>query len=301
MLSKGMVFNIQKYSIHDGPGIRTTVFLKGCPLNCWWCHNPESQEYNREIVFWEDRCIGCGDCEKACKSGAITAGEKGPEIDKTDCILCGRCTDACPAGALETIGKIMSAEDVMREIEKDFIFYEESGGGVTFSGGEPLVQDEFLYELLSDCRKKDIHTALDTSGYAPRKALLKVREKVDLFLYDIKHMDDSKHQRYTGVSNRIILENLKVLAQSGSSIIVRFPVIPGINDDEENISKTGKFIASLNLKDISLLPYHNTGTDKFGKLGRIYKLPDILPPPGEKMLSIKEKLKKMGLNVKIGG
>ena len=300
-VTTGVIFNIQRYSIHDGPGIRTTVFLKGCPLNCWWCQNPESQLSGQEMVFWEDRCIGCGACSLNCPSSAIQMKNKKPVTDKNKCNLCGECSRTCPAQAREMIGKKLTTEEVIKDAEKDLVFYEESGGGVTFSGGEPLGQSEFLESLLICCQKERIHTAVDTSGYISWEILSKISSKVDLFLYDLKIMDSERHKKYTGVYNEIILENLKKLSSIHNTIFVRFPVIPGINDDYQNIKKTGEFLSSLKIAKVNLLPYHYIGVDKYRRLGRTYKLATTQPPSEEKLSEISEILKKFNLNVKLRG
>ena len=298
---KGIIFNIQRYSIQDGPGIRTTVFLKGCPLSCWWCHNPEGLQDGQEIIFWENRCLSCGQCFKHCPSGAIQMKDGKPVTDKTKCILCGRCVEVCPAQAREILGKKMTVGEVIKEIEKDLIFYEESGGGVTFSGGEPLKQSEFLESLLDGCQEKKIHTAVDTSGYISWETLDKISSKVDLFLYDLKIMDSKKHKKYTRVSNEIILENLKKLSSVHHNIFVRFPVIPGINDDYQNIKESGEFLSSLKIAQVNLLPYHYIGIDKYRILGRTYKLADTQSLSEEKLSEISAILRKFNLNVKMGG
>ena len=297
LVTTGTVFNIQRYSIHDGPGIRTTVFLKWCPLNCWWCQNPESQLSGREMVFWEDRCIGCGACSTICPSGAIQIKNGIPVTEKEKCILCGKCIEKCPALAREMIGKKITAEEIIKEVEKDLVFYEESGGGVTFSGGEPLGQSEFLEELLNACQKKKIHTAVDTSGYVSWEILNKISSKVDLFLYDLKIMDSERHKKYTGVSNELILENLKKLSSVHNNIFVRFPVIPGINDDYQNIKEMGEFLSSLKVTQVNLLPYHYIGVDKYRRLGRTYKLATTQPPSEEKLSEISAILRKFNLKV----
>jgi len=297
LVTTGTVFNIQRYSIHDRPGIRTTVFLKGCPLNCWWCQNPESQLSGQEIIFWEDRCIGCGACSTICPSGAIQIKNGIPVTEKEKCILCGKCIEKCPALAREMIGKKITAEEIIKEVEKDLVFYEESGGGVTFSGGEPLEQPEFLEELLNACQKKKIHTAVDTSGYVSWEILNKISSKVDLFLYDLKIMDSKRHKKYTGVSNELILENLKKLSSVHNNIFVRFPVIPGINDDYQNIKEMGEFLSSLKVTQVNLLPYHYIGVDKYRRLGRTYKLATTQPPSEEKLSEISAILEKFNLKV----
>jgi pyruvate formate lyase activating enzyme len=297
----GIIFNIQRYSIHDGPGIRTTVFLKGCPLSCWWCQNPESQLSEQEMIFWGDRCIGCGVCSTICPSDAIQIKNGIPITEKEKCILCGKCIEKCPALAREIIGEKLTTEEVIKEIEKDLVFYEESDGGVTFSGGEPLRQSEFLESLLNGCQEKKIHTAVDTSGYISWEILDKISPKVDLFLFDLKIMDSKKHQKYTGVSNEIILENLKKLSSVHHNIFVRFPVIPGINDDYQNIKEMGEFLSSLKIAQLNLLPYHYIGIDKYRRSGRTYQLPATQPPSEEKLSEISGILKKFNLNVKLRG
>ncbi len=296
-VSTGTVFNIQRYSIHDGPGIRTTIFLKGCPLNCWWCQNPESQLTEQETVFREDRCIGCGACSTICPSHVIQIKNGLPVTEKEKCILCGKCIEKCPALAREMIGKKLTTEEVIKEIEKDLVFYEESGGGATFSGGEPLKQSEFLESLLNGCREKKIHTAVDTSGYISWEILNKINSKVDLFLYDLKIMDNERHKKYTGVSNESILENLKKLSSIHNNIFIRFPVIPGINDDYQNIRETGEFLSSLKIAQVNLLPYHYIGVDKYRRLGRTYKLATTQPPSEEKLSEVSAILRKFNLNV----
>lgn len=299
---EGTIVNIQKYSIHDGPGIRTTVFLKGCPLSCWWCHNPESQSTKNEIMFFEEKCTGCGICVKRCPEEAITMKEMKPTIDETKCILCGNCTDFCYNEAREYVGQKIGAIELFKEIQKDEIFYEESGGGVTFSGGEPLLQVDFLSEVLDICNKKNIHATLDTSGYTKWENIEKIVNKVDLFLYDLKLIDDEKHKKYIGVSNKLILENLKKLSSLGKRIFVRMPIIAGINDDNDHIDESIKFIKTLNnIEQVNLIPYHSMGMDKYKRLNMDYKLSGMEKPADEKMEELKEKFEKEGIKVKIGG
>ena len=240
---QGLIFDIKRFALHDGTGIRTTVFFKGCPLRCPWCHNPESQK-------------------------------KKPE----------------KAGNHEIIGKHQSVTDIMKEIEKEIVFYDESGGGVTFSGGEPLEQPEFLRALLKECKKKDIHTSLDTTGCVPKKIFNTIIDDVDLFLYDLKIMDEASHIRFTGQSNKRVIDNLKTLAEKGKNVIVRFPVIPGFTDSEENIKAVGTFVSSLDtIKEIHLLPYHDMAAGKYRRLGKKNKMSGlgIKPPTAEHIARIK--------------
>lgn len=294
----GLVFDIERYAIHDGPGIRTTVFLKGCPLTCLWCHNPEGKSGKPELLWSQERCIGCKTCQHSCTQGAITLSDR-VRIEKKKCNLCRACVNNCPSQALEIAGREMAVEDVMKEIEKDILFYDESQGGVTFSGGEPFMQPDFLSELLKMCKKQEIHTAVDTCGYAPTTVIEAISHYVDLFLYDLKTMDDDVHKKYTGVSNALILENVKRLSAT-KKIIVRYPVIPDVNDDEKTAAQLGEFVASLKIRDISLLPYHRGGDEKARKLG--IESPFVTQPPSEDTLNLLEKrLKAFNLHVKRGG
>lgn len=301
-MEKGTVVDIQKYSIHDGPGIRTTVFLKGCPLNCWWCHNPESQKVSAQVMFFDSRCVGCGRCVKACENECRDIKNRKSVLDnEEDCEKCGECIDACLNDALELVGKTYTSRELLKEIEKDSIFYYESNGGVTFSGGEPLVQIDFLREMLELCKESDIHTTLDTSGYSAWENIESIIDNVDLFLYDLKLMDEEKHKKYTGVSNKLILENLKNISDRGKRIFIRIPVMAGINDDDENINSTIDFIKTLNIEQVNLIPYHDMGKDKYGRLGLEYKLKDLKKPSEERVEELKAKFEKSGFKVKIGG
>jgi pyruvate formate lyase activating enzyme len=300
--SRGIVFDIRKYSIHDGPGIRTAVFFKGCPLSCWWCHNPESQSAAVEMVFRASRCIACRACLEACEQGALAWNGDGPVVAPGKCRLCGACAAACYAEARQQVGREMTVEQVMAEVERDIAFYDESGGGVTISGGEPLLQRDFLSALLRACRAKEIHTALDTSGFAPWQTIERIRADVDLFLYDLKLIDDARHRQFTGVSNAPILRNLRALSQRGHAIRLRVPVIPVVNADDESVRQIGALAAALpHLNGVDLLPYHAIGVDKYARFNRAYHLPETRPPSDERMAEIAHILTSFGLAVKVGG
>jgi pyruvate formate lyase activating enzyme len=273
MNSSGTVFDIRRYSIHDGPGIRTAVFLKGCMLECRWCHNPEGQKGEPELIFRPNRCILCNDCLAVCQNNAITRNENEITINRLRCDVNGNCAKACSAEALEVVGQKMTVKDVLKQIECDRTFYDQSGGGVTFTGGEPLDQPHFLLDLLSSCHEIGIATAVDTSGYASWCVLDEIRSEVDLFLYDLKLMNDARHIQWTGVSNADILSNLQHLSELKQNILVRVPIIPNINDDDDNFRSMGEYLANLpqNLP-VELLVYHNIAEAKYTGLGRVYGL-----------------------------
>jgi pyruvate formate lyase activating enzyme len=301
-LTTGIVFDIKKFSIHDGPGIRTTVFFKGCPLRCWWCHNPEGLTPEPELMIQASRCIKCGACLVICTHGAISWNGNEAITDAEKCVRCGACVAACYAEARQIVGREMTVPEVMAEIERDVPFYDESGGGVTFSGGEPLLQRDFLLELLRACKARGIHTAVDTCGSAPWEVLDSVREFVDLFLYDLKLIDDTLHRKFTGVSNALILSNLQALSQHGHGIIVRLPLIPGINDDEENLHQIGSFAAALpHLTRIDVLPYHGLGDEKYSRLEKRYSLSETRPPADAQVAEVARILEGFGLQASVGG
>lgn len=276
---QGRIFNIQRFSVHDGPGIRTTVFLKGCPLRCVWCHNPESIRGEVELARFESRCIHCGRCVEACPTGRLAALDRGDGDEAPACILCGTCAEVCPAAARQLVGRTVTVDELLAEILRDRIFFDDSRGGVTFSGGEPLSQPDFLAAALEACRAAGVNTAVDTSGFCRLEDLLRVAQWTDLFLFDLKQMDDARHRELTGVSNRRILDNLSALAgrlagSNGSAasseprIRIRVPVIPGMNDDRANLKAVARFAASLpGVHRVDLLPYHAHGLGKLGRLG----------------------------------
>lgn len=302
MATTGTIFDIKKFSVHDGPGIRTTVFLKGCPLNCWWCHNPESQASTPEIHYFANRCILCGDCAEACPNDAISLADGSRLWDQARCELCGECAATCPTDAVQLVGSTVNIQEVMDEIEKDVIYYDQSGGGVTFSGGEPLQQIDFLDALLTRCKDHEIHTAVDTSGLAAWSRFERILPKTDLFLYDLKHMDDEQHRKYTGVSNRIIHENLTKLTQAGAKVIVRIPIIPGINDGTQNLHATCDFLTSLgSIEQVDLLPYHSIASDKYQRMAHEYVLKNVITPSDTHIQKLFEIFEKAGFVVKVGG
>ena len=294
----GLIFDIKRYAIHDGPGVRVTVFLKGCPLSCKWCHNPESISTAREKMYTKSTCIGCGECIRVCPAQAISMTKAGISTDLNKCLLCGECVAICPTNSLEIVGEEKSVEEIMAIAEKDRLLMEESKGGITFSGGEPLMQPEFLIDLLKAARHNRFHCTVDTSGFAPEKTILSVAEYTDLFLFDLKLIDDELHRKYTGVSNKIILSNLQQLAQKGAEIEIRIPVIGNINADTLTMDAMASFISSLpgKKKKVTLLPYHNIAIMKHSKLGRTPPQLNASEPSPEMLAQITDIFKSYGLD-----
>jgi len=292
---KGIVFDIQHFSVHDGPGIRTTVFLKGCPLRCLWCHNPESQNPQPEIGFSSQKCLSCGICEEVCLQHACSL-ENPYRVDRKRCNLCGVCIQRCPASALRIIGREVSVEEVVAEVVQDEAFYLQSGGGVTISGGEPLYQLDFTRALVKCFKRLGYHVALDTSGYfqgneEDTRILLDLAQKVDLVLYDLKIMDNQKHERYTGVPNVTILENAYILGMRyPDKILFRYPLIPQINDSKEDFEALRGFLSRLPKVRLEILPYHRLGLGKYALIGREYELESLPLLEEGKVSSLKEVL-----------
>lgn len=297
--SRGMVFDIERFAVHDGPGIRSLVFFKGCPLKCWWCANPEGQNPRPEIGYGRNNCVACRRCVSVCPTGAISDSRE--RIDRQRCIVCGACASVCPSAALTVIGRELSVPEVMATVRRDAAFYRRSGGGVTVSGGEPLMQSGFLMGLLMALKAHHTTTAIETSGFCGEAALKRVLPWLDLLLYDIKHMDDSKHQEGTGVSNSTILHNARIAAVSGVKVILRVPVIPGYNDSVENIRATAEFARELGLREMHLLPYHRLGVTKYEKLGIKYKPAELSPPSSDQMMRLKNVVMSTGLVCSVGG
>lgn len=295
----GIIFNIQRYSIHDGPGIRTTVFLKGCPLRCKWCANPESINPYPEIFFREERCNQCGNCLEACSRKAITINESGVQIDRTKCDSCLKCEEVCHTSAISRIGKKITVEEVVTEVMLDEPFYNNSGGGITISGGEPLYQAKFTLNLLKECKNRSLHTALDTSGYAKWEVLDEILNYTDLVLFDIKHLNQEEHQKGTGLGNELILTNLEKILKKGKRVWARIPVIPNYNNSHQYIETLEKFLSRKPIEKVSLLKYHEWGRHKYKLLGREYPLREAPPISDGKMQSLKSILESHGLKVTI--
>ena len=298
--SEGVVFHIQRYSIQDGPGIRTTVFLKGCPLRCEWCSNPESQKPDPEILFRIQQCQKSGSCAEVCEVGAITLVDGVPRLDRGTCTMCMDCVEVCPSGALEVTGKRMKLEDVVDEACRDELFYINSGGGVTLSGGEPLVQPEFSRRFLEACKERSIHTALDTCGHASWEIMQRVLEHTDLVLFDLKHLSPEKHLEGTQAKNDLILDNLrKTLDSKQARVWIRIPLIPGYNDSTPHLKELALAIREMGAEKVSLLGFHHWGRSKYLALGREYPCDEVDPPSKTTLELAKTVMEARGIAVTI--
>lgn len=298
---KGLIFNIQRYSIHDGPGIRTTVFLKGCPLRCRWCSNPESISPFPEILIRNSKCDGCRKCVEVCPREAIIFTENGVSLDRVKCDRCMKCVEVCHADALEIAGRYANIDEILDECSRDDTFYRNSGGGVTLSGGEPLLQADFAINLLKECKSSGLGTALDTSGYIAWETLQKALQYTDILLFDIKHLNAKSHREGTGVDNSLIINNLeKLMGMEGTRVWIRIPVIPGYNNSENYIEELAGRLKTVRVEKISLLGYHEWGKQKYEALGRDYTMRDCEPLTQQKLQGIMEQLQRSNLEVTIG-
>ena len=300
-----LLFDIKRYALHDGPGIRTTLFLKGCPLRCIWCHNPESWSPGRQRLYKAVKCIGCASCVEACPQGALELTPDGIRPTGRPCIACGSCAEACPALAMEICGREWPMDELMAEVEKERGVMTDSGGGVTLSGGEPLMQPSYTLELLEELGRRGFHRAVDTTLFAAPEVVRSVAAACELFLVDLKTMDSATHRRFTGVPNEPILENLRLVASLGKPYWIRIPLITEVNATEENMATTATFLRSLDRQpeEVDLLPYHDIGKGKHERMGTVYN-PDGLSlsaPSKEDQARCISQLEAAGLTVRIGG
>ena len=293
----GSIFDVQRFSIHDGPGIRTTVFLKGCPAHCPWCSNPESQCALPELFYSRSRCLLCGRCVAACPTQALNLQADAVAVDRAKCNTCDECARVCPSGAMRLVGRSTTAADVLAEVERDRVFYEHSGGGMTISGGEPLAQPEFTLALLEGARNLGLHSAVETAGLAEPETIERVLARTDLILFDIKQADSESHRSVVGEDSEVVLGNARLAARLGVKMIVRVPVIPGFNDQQHQITAIREFARSLGISEIHLLPYHGYGVSKYASLGRRYEMPDAVPPTQGQLETLRATLETLGLSV----
>jgi pyruvate formate lyase activating enzyme len=298
-----LIFDIKRYAINDGPGIRITIFLKGCPLSCKWCHNPESQSAAVQKLYTATKCIGAQECVSICPNDALELTKNGIVTNYEACNLCGKCAEICPTKAIEITGEMYDIDELMKIIEKERVHIDQSGGGVTFSGGEPLMHSAYLLKMLEACGKQNLHRTIDTSGFSDTKNLLEIAKKSELFLYDLKHMDSDVHKKWTGVGNQLILDNLKLLAESGANINIRIPLIKNVNADEKSISDMAEFVSKLPGEKpmVNILPYHNIAANKYNKLGSEYEEFEMAEPLEEEQNKAVKIFEKFGLIVEIGG
>ena len=301
---EGIVFDIQHYAVYDGPGIRTLVFLKGCPLSCLWCQNPESQELKPEISYFKEKCVKCGLCVEACPNNAIKLTDDGVVRDKDLCLLCAKCVEACPNEVMQQIGKPMPVDEVVSIAERDKPFYETSGGGITISGGEPTLQSKFLLGLLKSFKQKGIHTAIETCGFFKEDLIESLANLVDLFLFDIKHLDPNEHKKYTNVSNEKILNNFaRIHSKVGNKrIIARIPIIPGVNTDLKTIEDIVTFLKNINYSgSVHLMPYNKMAKTKYEKVGKGHLYKDMGDLTEEKLEEITKKFEQYNFEVVCNG
>lgn len=298
-----LIFDIKRYAINDGPGIRITIFLKGCPLSCKWCHNPESQSVATQKLYTEKNCIGAQECVRICPEEALELTPRGIVTNYESCTLCGKCAEVCPTKAMEISGEMYDVRALMEIIEKERIHIDHSGGGVTFSGGEPLLHSAFLIEMLKACGESGLHTTVDTSGFAEQKTLLEVAQYTDLFLYDLKHLDNAQHKEWTGVGNKLILDNLQLLTSMGKEVNIRIPLIKNVNADESTLNHMAGFIADMPGKNppVNLLPYHSIAASKYTKLGNEYKELTMEEPSEQMQQRAVSIFEAYGLVAEIGG
>lgn len=295
MENKAMLMDIKRFAVHDGPGLRTTLFLKGCSLKCIWCHNPEGICRETQMAYYAHKCIGCGECVKVCPTGAHTMDETGHHFDRSKCVFCGACVKACLGEALTLFGRQIDVAEAYEIVTEDALFYRDNGG-VTVSGGEPLFYPDFIAELFTKLKKDGIHTAVDTCGNVPWISFEKVLPVTDLFLYDIKHIDPCAHKSLTGADNHRILENLQKLSDLGANIEIRMPLVPGANDDEETLRGIGEFLGKLNISRMKVLPYHSMARSKYTALGMKDTMPTVDSPTDEDLQKAVELLKSYGIN-----
>lgn len=299
-MKKTVICEIERYATHDGPGLRTVVFLKGCPLRCSWCSNPETQRPENELYYNRKSCIGCQLCVTACPLGALSY-EEGIRIDREACDQCGKCVDRCPTGSLNLVGQEMTAAEVLTEVLKDEAFYASSGGGLTITGGEVLMNAPFVMDLLRLAKAECLDTCIETTGYGNLNDLIGIAAYADTVYYDLKHMDDGRHRELTGVGNRMILQNLEVLSRFHGHVVIRMPILSGVNSDVACVKAAAEFVSGLGIREIHLLPYHALGKGKYLQLDRDYGLLLLEPPKTEEMEDLRRLVEAFGLEVKIGG
>jgi pyruvate formate lyase activating enzyme len=302
-MSKALIFDIKRYAINDGPGIRITIFYKGCPLSCVWCHNPESISPFVQKMYTESKCIGSVKCIEVCPESALQLTKQGIVTDIEKCTLCGKCALVCPTKAIEMSGKVYSTDELMRIIERETIFFDHSEGGVTFSGGEPLMHHKSLIEILDKCGERDIHRVVDTTLFAKSEIVLEVARRTELFLVDFKAFESEVHKKYTGVNNELILKNIQLLAENNADFIIRIPFIKQVNTDEETIEKMADFLASIpwRRKEVNLLPYHDVGKHKHTKLGSEYLVENMEMPSEDELARAQEIFAEYGISANVGG